>query len=235
MEYGTVATQMETATNWAVTTIPGVLLLSIIGGLLAWLIVAAFLSKHEAAVRAYAERTPKSFVRWLYFRLIIETIKGKGHLTEFYVLCLLLGLGLTGVWKNSSEMVERARNLVVRANAFGVDAPHPTSNETAKEIADIRIESAKAEKQLVWTLRFTEVLCLYLGFIWMPYAIMRHMITYEYDRLMTRLPGVVSKDEFRDLCRAELKVSNKETLNAFLVSLHALTQKYQLASVFYPQ
>jgi hypothetical protein len=112
-------------------------------------------------------------------------------------------------------------------------AETPSNASLAKDIdnleSDIRVTTNKAKE-----LDAETMVLLIGGSLWALYYIINLSVTFDFERLMLRLPGVVTKDEFRALCRLEMDVKNRESLLKFLRELYRLTRAYGLSTIFVP-
>lgn len=230
---------MESASRWLTASVGGILLLGVVGSVLATLVTHLCVKHLFPRFRRYAERMPRSLARAVYYRLLVASIRGKTHQTQMFMLSTILVFGGGFFAWSANTMVQRSEQLSLRAQTLRsqLSSSQPTTEPSVasklQEILELdpHVQAALKHAQYMRLAAFAAFLVI---IIWAEYSVVVRAVAFEFERLMVRLPGVVTKDEFRGLCRLEMAVTNPRNLEPFLLALHRLTQHYELSTIFVP-
>lgn len=172
--------------------------------------------------------------------LILSTFDGKPQRDALSIvlaipwalfLCLLLvsvGQTITVIKLESrAKALERAENQrpLTKDEAFAADK---------SELADIKSDRDKLEKIVIAMTCFAGLLFANASRIYFRQMVSLYLWT-NLEKYMSRLFAMATKQEVRELALLELNVSNAASLNAFLVKLLELAQRYEFPfeGIFY--
>ncbi len=233
------------------------ILINIVSGLIVTLVVMPKLETYRERLR----RSRRGWARRRYVKALVDAVRGEAHVFDTVAIAYILMFSLMALvslntfW--TSVQTREVNHLVTILTALedsdsrGRVPPQNGDASTVEAQTEVPDTALKAQMSIQedddltravgalnvfdatmgYFYRLSLVLMSIAIWLWTPFLVIRKQLSIDLQRAILRIQSLATKEQLARLAELESRVTNENTLRAFIYHIHHIAEQHNVAQL----